>query len=298
MLWAPVNLSVTVATTHGISPLAVAAVRWWSLAILFNLLLRVPLIERLTKVQWPSTRDAARAALVGALLFAPSHILYYLSLSQGASTTVCAVLGTTAPIWISALAYLLLRERSSRHRSAAIALGFVGAYLVAVGFALPTIEGKGLGNLIYLLGVIAESVTGVLSARWVRRSSGLGVLTWQITGASVAYIALALIQPWGLGWKFSPDITAGASLAYLTLVPGLMCFSVWYTLVEKVPLSLMVVTLLLQPPLVAFLGWLMLGEKLTVQLLIGGVFVFGALAIASTEKTQIVAAADAETIPS
>jgi len=41
-LWAPVNLAVRVATDHGMSPAAVALGRWCSLAVVLQILIRIP----------------------------------------------------------------------------------------------------------------------------------------------------------------------------------------------------------------------------------------------------------------
>jgi drug/metabolite transporter (DMT)-like permease len=82
---------------------------------------------------------------------------------------------------------------------------------------------------------------------------------------------------------------AWAAITYLVLIPGLFCFGTWYRLVEKVPLSLMVITLLLQPPLSALLGWRVLGESLTAEIGVGAALILAALAIGASERPKAVA---------
>lgn len=292
VLWSPVNYAIHVATDGGISPAAIGLLRWGSLAILLFGCLATPWFRRLTRAHWPSRRDAILAVLIGIGLFGPAHLIYYNALKL-TSTVEAAVLGTTAPVWTAMLAFLMLRERVSRYRVAAITIGFIGAYIISVGLQVPELNhGNTGGNLLYLGGVIAESAVGVLAASIVRRSSGITILAFQVLGAAIAIgfgtvlapqvVPLAVVHPTPAAW---------VSLAYLTLVPGLVCFSVWYIIVERTPLSLMVLSILLQPPLSALIGWWGLGEPLTGPLAGGTALIFVALMMGANERRRAVALA-------
>ena len=281
------NFAVKVATSGGLSPGAIGLFRWGTFAVVLLLVLRLQWFQRLTRAQWPSPRDAAWAVLAGMLLFAPAHLAYYLALTR-TSTIEGTVLNTTSPVWTALLAFLFLRERVAGRRGVAIAVGFIGAWIVSVGFSVPQMRaGNTAGNLLYLAGVLAESGVAVLSASLIRRSSGITVLALQIVGASVtlglAPILLGDALPFQAG-HVAPS--AVAAVAYLILFPGLICFTVWYMLVEKTPLSLMVLSILLQPPLSALVGWLVLKEPLTTQLAAGTAFVLTALLLGATEERE------------
>lgn len=286
-LWTPVNLMVRTATGGGMSPIAIAILRWSSLAVLLFGLLRIPWFRETTRAAWPSRGDAVRAVLVGMCLFGPAHALYYLALTR-TSTIEGTVLGTTAPVWTALFAFFFLRERASPQRVGAIALGFFGAYVVSVGFQLPELRaGNTFGNAVYLGGVLAESAASVIVAPIIRRTSGITILAFQVLGASITLSLLPHLAP--SIWPFAIGSGAWqpfAAVAYLVLVPGVVCFGVWYMLIERTPLSLMVLTILLQPPLSALIGWAALGERLTPTLGVGSALVLAALVLGASEHTR------------
>ncbi len=284
VLWTPVNLAVRVATEHGMSPAAVALARWSLVAAALAGLLRVPRFAAYARFRPPSRSDRVRSLLIGACLFAPAHLLYYFGLTRGASTVGGTVLNATAPIWTGLLAFLLLGERATPRRVLAIGLGFAGAWVVVCGFGLPSFGG-GNGTLLYLLGVVCESVASVLGASIVRRSSGVGYLSWEIAGMLPTLLLVPILAPAAMPLAFgSPNVPAALAIAYLALLPGLLCFGVWYATVERVPLSTMVVTILLQPPLSALLAWLFAGETVGLPVTIGTALIVAALGVVAGER--------------
>ena len=285
VLWTPVNLAVHTATAHGMSPAAVALARWSLVALALNVLVRVPRAAVWTRYRPPSGADRLRAMLIGALLFAPAHLLYYLGLTRGASTVGGTVLNATAPLWTGLLAFLFLGERATPRRIVALAFGFAGAWIVVCGFGLPGFGG-GNGTALYLLGVVCESVASVIGASVVRRSSGVGYLAWETVGMIPTLLLVPALthgaMPLALG---TLDPSALGAVAYLVLLPGLLCFGVWYATVERVPLSTMVVTILLQPPLSALLAWAFQGEQVGLPVAVGSGLIVAALGVTASERS-------------
>ena len=284
VLWTPVNLAVKAATGAGMSPAAVALTRWTLVAFALVVLLRLPAFADYARYRPLMWRDRCRALLIGATLFAPAHLLYYYGLTRGASTVGGTVLNATAPIWTGLLAFLVLRERATPRRLSSLALGFVGAWIVVFGFGLPGF-GEGSGTLVYLVGVVCESIGSVLGASIVRRSSGVGYLAWEIAGMLPTLLLVPLLFRSTMPLVFgTPNLQSGLAIGYLVLLPGLVCFGVWYATVERVPLSTMVVTILLQPPLAALLAWRLTGEAIDLPLVVGTTIILAALAVVATER--------------
>ncbi|RYG42581.1 EamA family transporter, partial [bacterium] len=176
VLWTPVNLAIKTATGGGFTPLGLAATRWMILSIVLGLFLALPPFRRMSDAKFPARIDAGKAVLLGLLFFGPTHALYYTALERTSSFEGNA-LGTTAPIWVAVLSFIFLRERPTPLRLLAIGLGFVGAYIVSIGFGPPRMEaGHTSGNLLYTLGVFLESIVGVGAAVLIRRSSGITIL--------------------------------------------------------------------------------------------------------------------------
>lgn len=286
ILWAPVNVSVLTATQHGMSPASIALFRWGSLAALLFALLQLSKFRELTGARWPSLPQAIGAMAIGIVLFAPAHVLYYTALKH-ASTVVGTVLNTTAPIWVAAFSFFILREKLTTGRLVAIGLGFVGAYFVSVGFQLPDLEqGETGSNLRYLIGTIIECLGGVLATRLIRQSSGITILAFQILGAVISFTMAPMFIGGDFAFRMPPtwDWAAFGAIAFLVLVPGLLCWGAWYVFAEKTPLNLMVVTILVQPIVGALIGFFWTHEQLTTNVLVGTVVIVSALCVASNER--------------
>jgi len=230
--------------------------------------------------RFPSRIDALKATALGALFFGPSHVLYYFAMGH-TSTFEGNVLGTTAPLWVAVLSFIFLREKIQPNRLVGILLGFVGAYIVSVGFAIPNLEdGHTYGNTLYLGAVVMEAVCGVLVIEVARRSSGITALWFQVLGAAIALILGSLFLPAVFPFRLDTvGLPTVGVLTYLTLVSGLFTFGVWYTLAEKAPLNLMVITLLLQPPLATALGVYFLNERPAPHAITGTLIIFAALGV-------------------
>ncbi len=293
VLWSPVNLAFSVAL-HEWSASAIGLVRWGGFAVIIWCLLSQKWFRAKVNAQIPRGKDAVQALAIGAFLFAPGHLCYILA-QKYTSTFEATVLGMSGPIWVAMLAFFLLREEVTSKRWLAIVAGFIGAYIVIMGFRLPHFDAHHTtGNLIYLLGVLLESMGMVAAMRIVLRTSGIGTLAWQAAGMGVAFLTMPFFGYAGAivfgGFSASTLIAVG----YLMLIASLICFSVWYMVAEKVPVSWLVITVGLQVPLSACLGVAFNNEKIEVQLAIGTLVILSAIVLASLDRVERVAPRAAE----
>jgi drug/metabolite transporter (DMT)-like permease len=195
-------------------------------------------------------------------------------------------LNTSGPIWAALLALFLLGERLNAQRWLAIGLGFVGSYILTMGFGLPEFkESSTAGNMIYLVGVVLEMLGMVLAKKVILRSSGMGTIAWQMVGMAIWSSLIPLAFPatfpavcHHVSWS------SLAALAYLVLIAGVVCFTAWYKIAEKTPVSFMALLVSVEPLVAALLGSLFLKEPLTVELIFGMVLVLAAVGVAGIEK--------------
>jgi drug/metabolite transporter (DMT)-like permease len=278
VLWAPVNLLVKIAIDDGASPTAIARIRWIILAILLSACLTNGKFRALSKAKFPSIQDGLIAVVLGFCFFGPSHVLYYFAITK-TSTFEGNILGTTSPLWVTILSYIFLRERVSRTRALSIGIGFAGAYVVSVGFALPTLsDDHTLGNALYLAATVMEAICGVLIIQIARRSSGITALWLQVVGAAVALALGPELLPGIFEFRLdSVGLPTIGVLFYLIVICGMFAFGVWYSLAERAPLTLMVITLLIQPPLATLLGVIFLHETPTWNTYFGSALILSAL---------------------
>jgi drug/metabolite transporter (DMT)-like permease len=110
-----------------------------------------------------------------------------------------------------------------------------------------------------------------------------------------AVLSLVLMTSLGLA---SPRVAAAlpfhasaspgaiASIAFMVLVPGVLCFSLWYWIAERAPVSLLSLSTLIPPPIAGLLGWAFLQEQIGVETLVGSALIFTALLLTWQEKTD------------
>ena len=226
--------------------------------------------------------------VIGAILFAPAHLLYYSALSSS-TTSVGTVLNTTAPVWTAIFSLLILHERMTRYRVSATIIGLAGAYIVSVGFRAPDLTQGDVGsNLRYLLGTIIECLGTVLATRILRRSSGMMVFGYQIAGAVITFALAPVVFGGPIAFRWPPafDFFAFGALAYLVLIAGLVCWGSWNVIVERTPLNLMVLSTLIQPVVGVAMGHYLNGEPIANTLLIGSGLVVAALLVAARDASR------------
>lgn len=283
VLWAPTNFMIKVLQSS-MSSSAVVSVRWILFAALMWALFAFPKTRALLRPTLPAKTDRLKAVLIGFFCVALSYNLYSLAVSM-TSTIEANILSSTYPVVMGLFAFLFLHEHVSARRWTAIAIGIVGAYIVSVGFAAPSLSHKhAMGNLLFLCGLVLECAALTMAARIVLRSSGLGALAFESLGAALGTLAYPMLLPGVPGLRidaFPPS--AFLYMFYLVAIGGVLAFGVWYVLVENAPVSLMMLSTLIQPPIAAALGYLYLGETVTRNTLIGSAAIGLALVVAALD---------------
>ncbi len=285
-LWAAKNFFVKVAM-DGMSATTVGVVRWGGFALLLWGLMALPGFRRLVDARLPDQKGAWSAFLIGLLLFAPAHTLYYVALTY-TTTIEGTVLHTSMPMITALFAWALLRERVSRARWLAIVVSCAGAYIVTAGFGQVRLSSSGtFGNVLYLSAIVVETLGVVLVARVILRSSGIGALAWQLIGMTVGMALISAVLPAPNGWAVAAITwpVVGA-MAYLIVFASAICFCVWYSLVKRAPLSLLMVATGLQPIIATALGCTYLHEKAGTAFGVGAALVLAALGIAACERPE------------
>ncbi len=289
-MWAPVNLSIKIAM-EDMTPSAIAFLRWSIMAVLLWSALSRKWFREKLDVKFPSNTDALMMVSVGIFILGPAHAIFYNSLLITTSIE-SSVLNTTAPIWTGLLAVLILKEKVSLNRWLAILLSGIGAYIVAIGFHSPLDQMNGgnvYGNMMYLAGVILECLCFVLTSKIVSRSSGLGAAAWQYLGMAISAVILHALLPnlfenikpieiWAFSWKTALAITHMAGIA------GVFCFSVWYILMGRLPLSLLVLCVAIEPIVAIIAGAVFLNEPIDIKEIVGTVLIITSLFVATRDE--------------
>ncbi len=218
-----------------------------------------------------------KAAALGVLNVGAFFPLLFIS-AERLPGGVAATLGATQPILVAVLVVWVLREQLSGWRVAWGIVGVVGIGMVVLG------PGAGLDAVGVLAGVggaVAMAVGVVLTKKWGRPAgvSAMAFAGWQLTAGGLVLLVPTLLLE-GVPVAVTPAAVGG--YLWLALVGGLLTYTVWFSGIQRLPVTSTALLGLLSPLVAALLGAVILGESLT-ALQLGGF----ALALAAMVAGQL-----------
>ncbi len=170
----------------------------------------------------------------------------------------------TNPIWVALLAPLLLGEKLTRRRIAAIALGFTGMLIVAQPGAAPLNIGHAAG----LLAALGFALNTLYTKSLMGHDTVLCVLFWMTLSQTVMGLLLGL--PGGFPWP-SPALWPWILAVGVT---GLTAHLSLTTALSYAPAAVVAPMEFLRLPVLTVLGALVYGEPVMVAVFIGGAVIF------------------------
>lgn len=183
----------------------------------------------------------------------------------------------TTPAWVTLLAVLVLRERLTASRLAAVVLGFLGVLVIL----RPGLEALKPASFIVLAAATCFAITAVATKALTRTEGTLAILFWMnviqlplnlVAGHVLApYVAAARpLQPFAAGHH-------GLALAVIC-VTGLSAHWCLTNAYQRGDAILVIPLDFLRLPLIALIGWRLYGEALDAWLFAGaGLIIAGIL---------------------
>ncbi|WP_254546019.1 DMT family transporter [Halomarina pelagica] len=231
----------------------------------------------LTTDRWrPVTRDDWTAVgVVGAFVIAGYHGLLYLG-ELHVPGAIAAVIVSLSPVLTAVFASAFLAdERLGPVEVAGLAFGLLGVVVVAAPDPAALVGSTLLGVALVFLGGACFALGSVLtrpidSGLPLRSLEGWGMLV----GAGLLFAAgdvrgesMAAID-----WS-APAV---ASLAYLTIVSGVLAFLLYFDLLDRMGPTEINLVGYLEPVVAAVMSWLLLGHLIDGTTLLGfGIIFFG-----------------------
>ena len=171
----------------------------------------------------------------------------------------------TAPAWTALLAAMLLGERLTPSRIAAIVLGIAGVLIIL----RPGLESFRPAALLVLVAAVAFAATTISTKMLITTESTLAVVLWMnILQLPMALVASDLFFPTRLAMQHLPAV----------LGVGISGLSAHYCLTNAFRSgdATVVVTIdFLRIPLIAVVGWWFYGEPLDVFVFVGAAVIIG-----------------------
>ncbi|MGI8539561.1 MAG: DMT family transporter [Rubrobacteraceae bacterium] len=217
--------------------------------------------------RFPKGRNLYVAAASGVALGA--HFGFWVSSLDYTSVAASVVLVTSAPIFVAALGYVFLGERTSPLSFLGILVALGGTVVIAADDSVGS--AALLGNMLALAGAATFAVY-VLTGRF-SRTGGVGFLGYSIVAYTVGAATLlpvALLSGAEL-WGYSGETWFW--LVMLTLGPQILGHTVFNWALGYVDASIISGVVLVEPVASAVLAWLILSETPGIPTVIGGVVV-------------------------
>lgn len=172
----------------------------------------------------------------------------------------------TSPIWIMILAVLLLGERLTKPRLAALVLGFAGALLVA----RPGTGGDPAGLMIAALAAVGFAGSIVCTKMLTRTETIMGILFW-LTAMQAIFGIVASGYDGDIAW---PSAASWPWVAMIALA-GLLAHTCLTNALTVAPATVVTPMDFIRLPVIAVVGMAFYGESLDPLVFVGAALIFG-----------------------
>lgn len=230
-------------------------------------------VAPLLRLRRPERADLPR--IVGCGVVGMSFYLLLLNAGQRTVPAGTAVLLiNTAPLFAVLLAWLLLGERLASRGRIGIALGFIGATVMALG------ESSGLGISGDALLIVAAAVCFALFVLWQKpllaRYSGLELTCYAMWAGTLATLPLLPALASDLRTAAGQPILA---VLFLGIGPSAIGYATWAVALARFGVGTTANALYLLPLVAITGGWLLLDETPHPVALVGGAIALAGVAI-------------------
>lgn len=229
-------------------------------------------------------RDLGRRdALILVIQAACGTFLFSVFLLYGLKLTTAAeggIVSGVMPAVVALFSWLLLKDRITPAKGAAVALATAGVVALNVGGGE---TGRGpspvLGDLLVLAAVSAESVFVILGKTLRQPRSPLFISTVMSALGFLMFLPLAVVEAAAFDFGALDAFDWGV-IAYYGLVVTVLAFFLWFAGVEKVPGSTAGIFTGVMPVSALVFSYVWLGEAFLINHVVGCALVLGAIGLA------------------
>ncbi|MCR4398114.1 MAG: DMT family transporter [Firmicutes bacterium] len=276
-VWGTLGLFVRRLQSFGLDALSITA---WRTIVVSHIVLPAFFVLR-RELFIIERKDAALVGLTGLTGVVLTQYSFIYSVTR-TSVAVATILNYTAPLFVTIISRVCLREPITPRKVFALAMSSVGLVLILGLYDPSSIRsGPVLAHLAGLLSGFFFAVHTLISKTVVRRYHPLTAFAWAsfVGGWSLALIArltgrqMAAVPPQAI-----------PTMALLCAGPGLVGFYLYLRSLSLVPASHASITAMSEPATAAFLGFAVLGEPFAPPQALGIAVVLAAIALVTTDR--------------
>lgn len=227
----------------------------------------------------PGWQDAWRFGFGGLVFVAGYTVLLNLG-QQTVSAGAASFIININPMITAALAMIVLGERFTASQWLGSAISLSGVGLIALGQNGAAGE-LGLGVLLVLGAALCNSLTTIVQKPLFARHKPLTVTAWNMV---VGGLLLTPFLPSGIAQAQAASSESLYAMLYLAIVPSLITYATWTTLLSRLPAARASNLLYAAPPVATLISFLWLGEVPTLFGIIGGAMALGGVVIVNLKR--------------
>jgi len=232
-----------------------------------------------------ASRRTLRLLILNGLLMLASNVTYISSMTLGTPPSKAILLNQMSPLYVALIGALLLGERLTRRRLAAVLIGLAGTATLLQVWDIQGMLNFQPGDMLALATGVTYAII-VVFGRWSGIQEGshpLKLSFWTFVFALSWLIVLSLIILLALG----PEVVSSqfprsvsprtvASAVGLALLGSGLPFTLLYLGLSRTEAGTASIILLSEPVSVFVLSFLLLGQPLDLWQILGGVLVLSA----------------------
>lgn len=231
-----------------------------------------------TRAEWLS------AGVAGLFVIAAYHALAYLG-QMHVSAPVAAVVVSLSPVLTAVFAASMLDESLDAVAGVGFLLGIVGVVVVANPDPANVLSSNLLGIVLVLLGTASFAVGSVLTTPLRTTLPTESMQAWAMLIGAAVLFAVSFARGESVA---AVELTAPAlaSLAYLTLVSGVVSYLIYFALLDRVGATEINLVGYLQPVTAAVAGWALFGQVVDATTLAGFLIIFLGFGLVTRETLR------------
>jgi len=276
-------LAISIALTWGINfAVAKSAVSYYPTFFLLFLRLVITVVFLLPFIKKPNI-PFIKLFKVSLTLIVLHFSLLYLALSHGLDVSVAVIMDQMRVPFAALLAYLIFKETVSKN-------AILGMIVAIIGTAIIVGSPKITNNITALCLSLSASTAWAFYNIQVKNMGKIDTISFigwiSIIGMPFLLAASLIFEHNQWQILINSDLKSVISLLYIALFSTLFAHGMWYYLLKLYKINHIIPYSLLVPFFGTLAGVIMLGEHLTWQVIAGGLFTIGGVAIIVTAKPK------------